>query len=353
MKVPRRESASSSLRPSRNPGHRGLAALLLAASLAISAVAGGAGIVAPWPAHGGPRALPASSAVVTPVEGPSVIEHLRIPFDDAPFGRVGAWGPAPFPNYQAQLELVPAAEVRGRPFALSGADVYRLSCQSCHKPDGNGLPPVVKSVIGPVQATSAALVRERMKARGFTPDAAMVRQLTSQARAAIHDRLEKGGEMMPAFPYLRGVEVDALLAYLDQLAGIPGAESRQIRFTEPEARVGELLVKGTCHICHSATGPGPEALARAGDLDGIPSLASFPEERREEDVLHKVRLGVTHHPAGNENQGRMPVFDYLTEAEVSAVYRYLVDNPPLGPSAAPPPVLSASVPANAGGRARR
>lgn len=273
-----------------------------------------------------PDRRPAGRVEITPVQGVSVIERLQIPFDDAPFGRLGRWGPPPFPDYQNRLHRAFAAEDPGKPFSYTGADVYRMSCQSCHKPDGTGMPPSIKSVVGPVQATSPDLVRSRLKEHGVTPEAAMVRQLRSQAQAALRDRLKKGGEQMPPFDYFRSEELGALLSYLEELAGVPGGESRQVTFSEPPARAGELLVKGTCHVCHSAVGPGPDELVAAGNLEGIPSLASFPREILEEDVLRKVLLGYGRDPLAT--RGRMPVFDYLSQTEVSAAYRFLVDHPP-------------------------
>ncbi len=130
---------------------------------------------------------------------------------------------------------------------------------------------------------------------------------------------------MPPFRHLRGSEVRALLTYLRTLAGIPGASDRQVQLTEPAARVGEHLVKGTCFICHDATGPGRDAITASSGV--VPSLASFLDQEPVNVVVHKVREGAPA-PGMLGLRGEMPVFSYLTAEEVSAAYIYLMTYPP-------------------------
>ena len=54
----------------------------------------------------------------------------------------------------------------GRPVELSGADLYRLNCQSCHRAEGTGSPPEIKSVLGLVQGSSLELVRQQLQKAG-------------------------------------------------------------------------------------------------------------------------------------------------------------------------------------------
>jgi mono/diheme cytochrome c family protein len=132
---------------------------------------------------------------------------------------------------------------------------------------------------------------------------------------------------MPPFRQLVPEEVEALLVYLDVLAGIPGAERRQIWLSEPAARVGELVVKGTCHICHEAIGPGLGI--GVATPESIPSLASLPRDRSQTEVIRKVRLGLSKPmPMMTSSRGEMPIFSDLTSAEVAAAYAYLVSYPP-------------------------
>ena len=261
---------------------------------------------------------------VTPVSGPSWLNHLRISFDATSMGRMGQNTPPPTVRYEPKWnQLAGSEDLNGR-FILSGSDLYRLDCESCHQPDGRGSPPEIRSLIEPIQATSAALLEQRMKAAGRPITSAMARDMAASGEAAVRDRLKHGGQKMPSFEHLEGEEVEALLAFLRQLAGIPGAQNQQIRITEPFARVGEHLAKGTCHICHSATGPGtdPQALLR----NVLPSLASFPREKTIFQVLQKVRVGapIEMGPLRQPSGGRMPVFSYLTDEEVAAAYLYLI-----------------------------
>jgi hypothetical protein len=66
-------------------------------------------------------------------------------------------------------------------------------------------------------------------------------------------------------------------------------------------------------------------------LDGaMPPLAGIARQRTIHDVLTKVRRGkpVVMGSALISYRGRMPVFDYLTDGEVSAAYGYLSSYPP-------------------------
>ena len=268
-------------------------------------------------------ARPVKDVRITAVEGESWLSHLGTPFILSNMGRVANWGPAPSGD-PAKMSFQEGVDAD---FLLSGADLYRLSCRSCHKANGTGVPPEINSLIGPVQATSALMIRAQMKQRGIDLDAKTVNQLVSQAQVALHARLQNGGEKMPPFRHFAPEELKALQAYLDELAGVPGAESRQIWLLEPSTRVGEHLVKGTCHICHEATGPG-QAIA-VGTPDAIPSLATLAKDRTSSEVIRKVREGLARPtPMMTSVHGQMPVFSDLTPEEIAAAYSYLVRYPP-------------------------
>ncbi len=265
---------------------------------------------------------------VNPVSGPSWLNHLNISFDRTSMGRMGQNTPPPTVRYEPKWNQLAGSEDLNERFSLSGSDLYRLDCESCHQPDGRGSPPEIHSLIEPVQATSASFMEQRMKTMGRPITPAMAREMAAAGEAAIRTRLLKGGEKMPSFEHLQGAEVDALLAFLRELAGVPGAESQQIRIVESYTRVGEHLVKGTCHICHGATGPGTNAEALLRNV--LPSLANFPREKTIFFVMQKVRQGapVAVGPLREVSGGRMPVFSYLTDDEVAAAYLYLIIYPP-------------------------
>ncbi|MFY9549566.1 MAG: c-type cytochrome [Thermoanaerobaculia bacterium] len=264
------------------------------------------------------------SPIVTRVEGPSNFHRLAITIETSTMGRTGVFGPPPDSHEVARYEY------SGRitqPATLTGADLYRLGCQSCHRADGSGAPPEINAIFGPVQAISAPLMERRMKERGRPISAAFARELASGSKKDLLDRLHKGGQKMPSFAYLTGREVDALVSHLELLAGLPGTVKRQT-VTEPAMRVGELLVKGTCHICHDASGrwPNPEELLQGS----VPPMVGFTKEKTMPEFVRKVRHGATVVMGSLPlpYRGRMPVFDYLSDDEVVSAYLYLLTYPP-------------------------
>ena len=132
---------------------------------------------------------------------------------------------------------------------------------------------------------------------------------------------------MPARDHLQRADVDVLYAYLTKLAAGRGAGTLP-RETVSADRLGENVVKGTCHICHDAIGARPTDKSM---LDGaIPSLTSLLSTAAVADFVNKVERGapaVMGAPAA-PHRGRMPVFYYLTDNELAAAYRYLRTYPP-------------------------
>jgi mono/diheme cytochrome c family protein len=284
------------------------------------------------------------SYAVSPVTGPSWLKHLGLTLSQTRMGQMGGTQPIPAtprrePPAEAQGGLranmhkfLPlwrsapdqASDVLNASFTLAGSDLYRLNCRSCHASDGKGSPPEINSLIGPVQAASVAMIQRRMKARGAEIGDAMAIEMAAEAEKSLRDRLQNGGKTMPAFNHLRGDEVEALLAYLDQLAGVPAGNHPARLVTESAARVGEHMVKGTCHICHDATGPGGGHRAM---MRGItPSLASLPEDQSLSSVTHQVQSGSSGMMMMAGSQ--MPSFPYFTEEEIAAAYFYLEGYPP-------------------------
>src|SRR5271166_2104377 len=314
------------------------------------------------------NAVRSNDVPVTVVAGESWLSHLNRPFNETSMGKTGHLGPPPsVPGEEAarwQPELSPS--ISPQTVTLHGADLYRLNCQGCHGESGQGAPPEINSVINPVRATSVVLIMERMKTVGMDISRADAAQLAKQSSTALLQRLHNGGQDMPPFLHLNDTEVRSLVAYLKQLAGVPGAEAEQVTVKESPVRVGEHIVKSTCHTCHSATGldPSPQQL-----LDGaIPPLNTLTARKSRPEFIQKVTHGapILMGTPPSLYRGRMPVFYYLSEEEAADVYLYLTLYPPSeserldttialsqqGPTAGggtPPPqkILSASfVPAN-------
>lgn len=300
----------------------GLAALLLLPGGMVIArqEAGAVGAAAGRPA---PR--------VTPVKGSSWLELRGTTMERSAMGRAGRNAPdTPSVTFRPASKLLrlerPEPPALTEKFVLTGADLYRLSCRSCHTAAGTSASTEIRSLIDPVRAMSAELTLEQMAARGRAIPRDLAETLAAQARVSLLERLKHGGERMPVFDHLSSGEIDALLLYLAQLADLPGARERPPAQVEASvARVGELLIKGTCHTCHAAAGRGggPEALQRGI----IPSLDTFTEQKTVGFFTHKVREGAPI-AEGWSGRGRMPVFSYLTAEEVLAAYDYLLLYPP-------------------------
>jgi len=287
-------------------------------------------------------AVKAGDYPISFTQGPSWLKHLGLTVSQTRMGQVGGTDSVPAATHGKQqispgastppgeLNSImqrflvtfrpgskPASEILDEKFTVSGSDLYRWNCQACHGPAGQGATPEINSVLGPVQGTSPALTRKRMEARGLDVDDDMVQQVSELAEGSLRDRLQHGGKSMPSFEYLRADEVEALFGYLEKLAEVPPTKRDGLLVPESAARVGEHIVRGTCHICHDATGPGSGHVAMMQGT--IPSLASIPKEHSLSGVVHQVQYGscgmmkIT----GGEV---MPAYPYFTEEEIAAVY---------------------------------
>lgn len=265
------------------------------------------------------RSAVASTVAITPVQGPSTLHHLGLTIEQSSMGWAGQWSPP-----AAAAESGARSEPAGGPFELAGADLYRISCRACHKADGTGAPPEINSILGPVRSASVQWMTADMKARGRDLGAGFIKQLTTATEADLRTRLRQGGHNMPSFEQISEQEYAVLRPYLDKLAGVPATRPEGRTIVEPADRVGELVVKGTCHICHDATQPNQQPTTVLSGV--IPALASFPSGKTGGDFVHKVKAGaqIPLSVGGVMSRGRMPVFDYLTEPEVAAAYSYLM-----------------------------
>ena len=300
-----------------------LHALLISGSIA------GAPLLGAHGATGGGRAEPQSAdAAVTPVAGPSWLNHLNTKYGDTSLGRgAGRYGPAPTDPVPAPAPRTSTSFVRGKPVVLTGRDLYRVNCQACHRAEGTGSPPEIKSVLDLVQGSSMSLVRRQLQEAGKTASPATVRTQATRARTELERRIREGGQRMPPLGHLQGADIEALYAYLTELARAPDSQ-RQSGRTVSWVRLGEQVVKGTCHICHDAVGPRPTGEAM---LQGaIPPLTVLVADNPQVEFIRKALSGapvVMGRPSFHY-RGRMPVFYYLQDGEVAAAYDFLVSYPP-------------------------
>jgi mono/diheme cytochrome c family protein len=266
--------------------------------------------------------------VPTPVYGESWLTHLSRTFNDTSMGKTGALGPAAG-STQRESPVAPSLAPPAGDIAFSGADLYRLNCRACHGEQGLGAPPEINSVINPVKGTSALLVTERMKSRGLDISASSATELANEAKASLLKRLHEGGENMPSFSYLTEPEIASIISYLDQLAQVPRAANTNTLVRESPERIGELIVKSTCHICHGATGANPtEQELYEGQ---IPPLGSLPSRIDQAHFIRKITRGLPILMGAPPSffRGRMPVFSYITPQEAADAYLYLNYYPPV------------------------
>ncbi len=289
-----------------------------------------------------PRADAAAALDATAISGPSLLTHLDLGVTTSKLGQIGGKAAAPeTPRTEPSLRTFTFGQgdldgVLARRFTLTGADLYRLSCQSCHGPDGTGAPPEVNSLIGPVQGTSPALITDRLKQTGAPVDPAFIAQLAAEARTVLRQRLHDGGRQMQPFAYLSPAETAALIGYLDALAGVPDAGPQPPPVQASAARVGDLLVRGTCHVCHDATGPngGRGGMGMMAMVNGTPpSLVDLSRQDSVMELVQKVHDGTPGsigRRMGMMGSGpsRMPLYPYLTSTEVTAAGLYLHAFPP-------------------------
>ena len=297
-------------------------------------------------AQAAPSEVPGPPGTTLPLSGPSILRGLALAVDMSPLGRLGGGDtptsalPRAFTDSvrkaltQAGTRDKAALESLRTQFPVSGADIYRLNCRSCHGPAGAGKPPAVASIIGPSRALSPAQHEAAMEAAGAEPKPELARELALHAQQALRERLAKGGnkpnlpylETMPPFAYLSEQEVVALADYLKQLGGVAPKGAAVEKVNQSALRIGEQVVRGTCRVCHDSTGQaGGHAMMMSGL---IPALANLPEQMSLDAVVHKVRHGWTSMAGMSTPASRMPVYPYLRDEEVAAAYLYLNYLPP-------------------------
>lgn len=267
------------------------------------------------PAPAPAPAYDADLSMVTPVKGPGwIVGYLKDKIENSPLGHQGGTEVA------AATDVKPGVDG----FVVSGADIYRVSCRSCHGPRAEGDMPVIPGIVSTISGTSKALLSAQLeKQMGKPPAPAMVAQITQMSKQNILKRMHAGGEKMPPFAHLQPKEIEAVLAYVRSLAG--EKPKHPLRIHESTARMGELIVQGTCHTCHPATGPGAHELVMKKDI--VPSLATIPD-RPLEMVTQKVHTGNVSETGAEKRKfkNRMPAFPYLSNQEIAAAYKYLAEN---------------------------
>lgn len=233
---------------------------------------------------------------VTPASGPSLLTRLKAGFDGSSLGKAGYIGvPA------AATETEPAAAPGGLAagFELSGEDLYRINCRSCHGVGGKGIAADIPSLVAKIRGAA-------QQASGGD----------SSGELGLRHRLLEGGQIMPAMAHLTPEEVEALLGHLEASAGVGGAPAPR-RVPVSALRVGEHVTKAVCQICHDAV-PG---LPQAGTQRLQPALSEIPARYALGDFVRRVH-------STDARPAHRPRLGYLTAAELEATYFYLAAYPP-------------------------
>ena len=68
----------------------------------------------------------------TPVTGPSWIQHLGVELDDTPMGKMGGDQAPPAGRRREPLPTLEGGPYS--PYTITGSDLYRIDCRSCHGP---------------------------------------------------------------------------------------------------------------------------------------------------------------------------------------------------------------------------
>ena len=247
-------------------------------------------------------ALAAESAErVTAAAGPSLLTRLKTGVDAASFGRAGYVG-AP-PACAEPAAPAPAGWLVDG-FDLTGEDLFRINCRSCHGVGAKGLGADIPSVLAKIRGAA------QQAAGGDT-----------SGELSVRHRLLVGGQVMPSMAHLTAAESDLLLGYLGAIAGTgPGSTTATVHV--PAVRVGEHVAKAVCQICHDAA-PGR---VRPPSDQTLSALSEFPAKYSVRDFVHRVVRGGAMAPA----PGHKPRLDYLRREELEAAYVYLIGFPPEG-----------------------
>jgi len=171
---------------------------------------------------------------------------------------------------------VAAAKNSGQESIVTGEDIYRLNCASCHGADRSGSPPHYPSLLD---------IKGRL------------------SKGEVRQWIENGKNRMPAFSYLMQPEKDALVAFLfDEKAQTVEISSENL---------GERIFKSNCSSCHRATINDPK-LPNVWMMEPAP-LAGATKRFTRDEFFRILETGICY----------MPSFDHFTSSEREALYSFV------------------------------
>ena len=160
-----------------------------------------------------------------------------------------------------------------------GATVYQSQCAACHGVDRKGSPPTFPSLVG------------------------YDKHLTD---AEVTTIIHNGKGRMPSLPNVADDRLAALLEYL-KTGMDEGDAGRVVRVPSPNRKeiAGAKVYTKNCALCH-----GEDLL---GGSANSPGLVGVRERLSDKQILSNIHQG----------KGRMPAFTALSDADTSAVLRFL------------------------------
>ncbi len=178
-----------------------------------------------------------------------------------------------------------------------GSTVYQSQCAGCHGGERKGSPPTFPSLVD------------------------IDKRLTD---TAITEVIHGGRGRMPSFPNITDARLEALLDFVKtgRDSGASGASRSSTRpdaapgpvagqpvgVGDPAVAAGAKLYKKNCAICH-----GDDLL---GAPSNYPALIGVRARLGDKQILANI----------HEGKGRMPAFQKLTDADTSAILRFLGDS---------------------------
>lgn len=215
-----------------------------------------------------------------------------------------------------------ATEVRAGVQGADGASLYAASCASCHQADGSGIEGTFPPLRGNPNAADASYVADAIQNGVEGP---------IEVNGVAYDGV------MPAVAALEGADLDAVVAFVVDMAGAstppptttPPAEPDSEPFVPDEARGHDLFVGSdrlenggaACAACHTA--------GEVGNLGG-PGLG--PDLTTSFETLGG-QAGLTGWLTNPPSPTMAPIFsnDPLTEDEIADLVAFLSTTPSDGP----------------------
>lgn len=174
-----------------------------------------------------------------------------------------------------------------------GKEIYAAECAACHQADGSGMPPTFPALKGS--------------------------KVVADVKAAL-EKIQKGGNGMPAFDKFSPEELAAILTYIrnafgNNYGGVSvdevkkllggGGEAAAPAVDEDLLAEGEKVYQENCAACHQADGSGMPPT--------FPALKGNANLKDAKFVIERILKG----------KGAMPPFDKLSDRQVAAVASYI------------------------------